>query len=64
LPHEYFSHRDHRRRHCRERRNPAAGCECCGMTRAEWGEFAAFLIRIDLIVLTLVLLAHFNGVIK
>jgi len=34
------------------------------MTRAEWGEFAAFLIRIDLIVLTLVLLAHFNGVIK
>lgn len=34
------------------------------MRRAEWGEFAAFLIRIDLIVLALVLLAHLTGVIK
>ena len=34
------------------------------MSRGEWGEFAAFLIRIDLIVLGLVLVAHFTGVIK
>jgi hypothetical protein len=34
------------------------------MTRAEWGSFAAFLIRIDLIVLALVLLAHLTGELK